>query len=200
MPYLANDLGWSDLNNSHAWSSVSQRRNSVPYGICCVVRQTCVKSNEHRWFIYRSTYIYKLLAQKSPIIQRKIDAAVYWCVCLSQFFFILYFLRNDKIKSNSLWCIRICACKEATGFPLHDLFAYHDDVIKWKHFPCNWPFVRGTHRSPVNSPHKGQWRGALMFSLICVWTVREITKSSSTFSASNISSNIVWLLQLYDTI
>ena len=22
-------------------------------------------------------------------------------------------------------------------------------------------------RSPVNSPHKGQWRGALMFSLIC---------------------------------
>ena len=30
-------------------------------------------------------------------------------------------------------------------------------------------FVRGIHRSPVNSPHKGQWRGALMFSLICVW-------------------------------
>ena len=25
------------------------------------------------------------------------------------------------------------------------------------------------HRSPVNSPHKGQWRGALMFSLICIW-------------------------------
>ena len=25
------------------------------------------------------------------------------------------------------------------------------------------------HRPPVNSPHKGQWRGALMFSLICVW-------------------------------
>ena len=45
---------------------------------------------------------------------------------------------------------------------------YHDDVIKWKHFPRNWPFVRGIHRSPVNSPHKGQWCGALMFSLICV--------------------------------
>ena len=25
------------------------------------------------------------------------------------------------------------------------------------------------HRFPVNSPHKGQWRGALMFYLICVW-------------------------------
>ena len=45
----------------------------------------------------------------------------------------------------------------------------HDDVIKWKHFPRNWPFVRGIHWSPVNSSHKGQWRRALMFSLICVW-------------------------------
>ena len=43
----------------------------------------------------------------------------------------------------------------------------HDDVIKWKHFPRNWPFVWGIHRSPVNSQHKGQWREALMFSLIC---------------------------------
>ena len=47
------------------------------------------------------------------------------------------------------------------------LWAIHDDVIKWKHFPRYWPFVRGIHRSPVNSPHKGQWRGALMFTLIC---------------------------------
>ena len=45
----------------------------------------------------------------------------------------------------------------------------HDDVIKWKHFPRNWPFVREIHRSPVNFPHKGQWRGALMFSLIYTW-------------------------------
>ena len=45
----------------------------------------------------------------------------------------------------------------------------HDDVIKWKHFPRYWPFVRGIHRWTVNSPHKGQWRGALMFSLICAW-------------------------------
>ena len=36
--------------------------------------------------------------------------------------------------------------------------------------------------------------------LVWDWTVREITKSSSTFSATNISSNIVGLLQLHDTI
>ena len=43
----------------------------------------------------------------------------------------------------------------------------HDDVIKWKLFSRNWPFVQGIPRSPGKSPHKGQWRGALMFSLIC---------------------------------
>ena len=45
----------------------------------------------------------------------------------------------------------------------------HDDVIKLKHFPRCWPFVRGIRRSLVNSPHKCQWRGGLMISLNCVW-------------------------------
>ena len=45
----------------------------------------------------------------------------------------------------------------------------HDDVIKWKHFPRYWKIVRGIHRWPVNSPHKGQCRGVLMFSLMCAW-------------------------------
>ena len=49
---------------------------------------------------------------------------------------------------------------------------WHDDVIKWKHFPHYWSFVREIHRSPVNSPRKGQWRGALMFSLICALNKR----------------------------
>ena len=44
-----------------------------------------------------------------------------------------------------------------------------DDVIKWKHFPRYWPFVKGIRRSSMNSPHKSQWRGASVFSLICAW-------------------------------
>ena len=48
----------------------------------------------------------------------------------------------------------------------------HDDVIKCEHFLCYWPFVRWIHLLPMDSPHKGQWRGALMFSLICAWTKR----------------------------
>ena len=41
--------------------------------------------------------------------------------------------------------------------------------IKWKHFQRYWPFVRVIHRLPVNSPHKGQWRGSLMVSLWGRW-------------------------------
>ena len=62
---------------------------------------------------------------------------------------------------------RIAGC-HTPGDICKRVHRFHDDVIKWKHFPRYWPFARGIHRSPVNSPHKGQWRGALMFSLI--WT------------------------------
>ena len=46
----------------------------------------------------------------------------------------------------------------------------HVDVIEWTHFPHHWNYAREIQRSPVNSIHKGQWRRALMFSLICTWT------------------------------
>ena len=37
-----------------------------------------------------------------------------------------------------------------TGYDvLTDVAFLHDDVIKWKHFPCYWNFVWGIHRSPV---------------------------------------------------
>ena len=53
------------------------------------------------------------------------------------------------------------------------------DVIKWKHFPGYWPFVRGIHRSSVNSPHKGQWREALMFFLIGAWINRWVNNGEA---------------------
>ena len=61
------------------------------------------------------------------------------------------------------WCLSDIDCLMFIMWYL----CYHDDVIKWKHFPRYWPFVRGIHRSPVNSPHKGQCHGALIFTLIC---------------------------------
>ena len=44
------------------------------------------------------------------------------------------------------------------------------------------------------------WWWYSMILLQCPSAVREITKSSSTFSATNICINIVWVLQLHDTI
>ena len=46
-----------------------------------------------------------------------------------------------------------------TGF-----IVVHDDVIKWKHFRVTGHLCGGIHQSLVNSPHKSQWRRALMFS------------------------------------
>ena len=78
-------------------------------------------------------------------------------------------LRSSDLHIRVLMCILLvlsrCELRHAAlGTEIHS----HDDVIKWKHFPRYWPFVRGIHQPPVNSPHKGQWREALMLSLICV--------------------------------
>ena len=64
-------------------------------------------------------------------------------------------------------CWRTCLFFMLVWSYQHTTSGLHDDVIQWKHFPRYWPFLRGIHRSPVNSPHKGQWRRALMFFFIC---------------------------------
>ena len=71
---------------------------------------------------------------------------------VGQHWFLVWIKYIDLIRT---WCHQM------------DTFSVHD-VIKWKHCLGYWPFVQGIH-SPVISPHKGQWRGALMFSLICTW-------------------------------
>ena len=78
--------------------------------------------------------------------------------------------------SNYWWNMKVSCCSLLTVLSrllcsqTSWVFLYHDDVIKWKLFPRYWPFVRGIHRLPVTSPHRGQWRGALMFSFIFAWT------------------------------
>ena len=66
--------------------------------------------------------------------------------------------------------MKLLQCHVCCGYRSRTLqcdSVWHDDVIKWKHFLRYWRFVRRIHRSPVKSSHKGQWCGALMFSLIC---------------------------------
>ena len=84
---------------------------------------------------------------------------------------IMVVVYNDFCTSNRQFTRFSFPDRICTHGPLSEgIIRLDDDVIKWKHFPRYWPFVRGIHRSPVNSPHKGQWRGALMVPLICTWT------------------------------
>ena len=78
-----------------------------------------------------------------------------------------YLIINQR-KCSRVWlhlCLRDHMCHQERL-----LSTQPAGVIKWKHFRAYWPFVRGI-QSPVNSPHKGQWGGAVMFSLICTLTI-----------------------------
>ena len=81
-------------------------------------------------------------------------------------------IRDMKFMHEMIRTVLVsCNC---CGFPeifyIQSLMILHDDVIKCKYFPRCRPIVRGIHRWPMDSSHKGQWRGFYMFSLICAWT------------------------------
>ena len=66
-------------------------------------------------------------------------------------------------------CVCICMCIQ--GF--NQRSSPPNGVTWWRHqmetFSALLALCAGNSPVPVNSPHKGQWRGALMFSLICAW-------------------------------
>ena len=72
--------------------------------------------------------------------------------------------------SMSTWLQAMIKANNALfDWRIHGHSALHDDVIKWKHFPSNWPSVWGNHRSAVNSSHKDPWHGVWCFFPICAW-------------------------------
>ena len=94
----------------------------------------------------------------------KISVLLLWSPHVCNLFYIIIFFYSISLHlSRHNWCRQKRANLTATG--IRPWMSNHDDVTKWKHFPRYWPFVREIHRPP----HKDQWRGALMFSLICAW-------------------------------
>ena len=85
--------------------------------------------------------------------------------------------RKEHLNPNgTLWnlpliCLPIFVlrenCQSASAGSLSNIKTW------WRHemetFSALLAICAGNSPVPVNSPHKGQWRGALMFSLICVW-------------------------------
>ena len=111
---------------------------------------------------------------KQPCWNELLEPTVNLSVCKFHVIYCTCYHSVDQSKGtpNYIWTAyyALFVCHSTTTPKSTDTNVLtHDDVIKWKHFPRYWPFVREIHRSPVNFPHKGEWRGALMFALICVW-------------------------------
>ena len=94
----------------------------------------------------------------------------FYCILVKYFWLNLTWWESLYVERWFLhWCMAIFSTVHRVSIGPLTLLVYHDDVIKWKHIPRYWPFVRGIHGFPVNSRHKGQWRRVLTFSLICSW-------------------------------
>ena len=96
---------------------------------------------------------------------------------------------DDKVGIMTVFCFK---CRSSAG-KTQLYFFWHDDVIKWKRFPHYWCFVRGIHRWPVDSLHKGHWRGAL----IRAWTRQTIeTPVIWDAIALTVMEKFIWSLMI----
>ena len=149
-------ISWNPDGKIHLWKYVSSCIQALEFLVQC--KCTCTKISVSLWLSKHFGVMYQtlLLSQYNVGVFRfefpvnSSDVFIHFRhVCFTGLELITWETQCQWNNTEGYWS--------------------HDDVIKWKHFPRYWPFVREIHRYPVNSPHKGQWRGALMFSSICVW-------------------------------
>ena len=89
---------------------------------------------------------------------------LYTCISLPLVGYIVQcYIHVHKAALGGLYCTVLCTyirlplvgysvqCYNGTW--LHR--SVHGDVMAWKRFPHYWPFVRGIHWSPMDSPHTG---------------------------------------------
>ena len=145
----------------------------VSYNIC----YDCIPEHIWQWCKYWKTLsfasIYNLFYSIQILEQDSMIIITHWQSYLTNILPKhsspdLYWKRTSRQFQLAfvVYCLELTDIQKLFHPPYHNL---HYDVIKWKHFPRYWLFVRWIHWSPVNSPPKNQWRGALMFSVICVW-------------------------------
>ena len=146
------------------------------------------------WCVYFTVWPGKVIRNSAIFIRyvfRSVKPMSFWCFFFMKYktIFVLSIIYqkidgtdswNDSTwntKALLLYCIvsiraaDSLATQSASASITMSLTCFswnHGDVIKWKHFPRYWPFTRGIHQSPMNSPHKGHWRGAIIFCLICL--------------------------------
>ena len=108
-----------------------------------------------------------LPTNKQKVARWTLLVALYCRPLVSSIFSIYWYLIFKLIHLNTVRCQLKYPTNEYTDVPRWTWTAW------WRHqmatFSASLAICAGIHRSPVNSPHKGQWRGALIFFLIYVW-------------------------------
>ena len=80
---------------------------------------------------------------------------------------------SDAYASAKLGGHTCYGLPHSPGYHRLKKYCQNGDVTKChQNFPRYWPFVQGIQQSPVNSPHKVQWREALMLFFIFAWINR----------------------------
>ena len=70
-----------------------------------------------------------------------------WPWALEMCLFYYRFCRKCELKQSKLGTPRFLSYSIPYGATQTQFYPwFHDEVIKWKHFPRYWPFVRGIHR------------------------------------------------------
>ena len=100
--------------------------------IASMVTKVCCVHIEYRWTLY---------TKWPSFLQMAFSSAFPWMKTLN---FEQNFTEICSLRSE--WQYRNIGSDKDLA-PNRGQVIIHDDVIKWKHFPRNWPFVRGIHRS-----------------------------------------------------
>ena len=73
---------------------------------------------------------------------------LWFCLGLNMLNDVFHSVAHNKYRKGCCWISAMdLLYLMDEGYQNYQLAIIHDDVIKWKHFPRYWPFVRGIHRS-----------------------------------------------------
>ena len=91
-------------------------------------------------------------------------------------------VNQSLVHCRSLFVLQLGRCVWCCS-GIDTMLMPHGEKSWWRHqmetFSALLALCAGNSLVPVNYPHKGQWRGALMFSLICAWINRWVNNGEA---------------------
>ena len=108
-----------------------------------------------------------MVPRSSVILEVVYLSTLYWCEVITKY-------RLNRQMCIQLLCYHVLMTVGGSALTPSMVVAGVSAASSWwRHqmetFSALLALCAGIHWWPVNSPHKGQWRGALMCSLICIW-------------------------------